>query len=184
MNNKSIEREKKKGMNALDDDFQSESRAINADSTTAKLIVNTKEHHHVDTDVVNYRSLFFTPFPSYLYGRIHQEPTNRTSNPIITDIVPTIFSYCDAASLSRAAVVCREWNHFSRCNQLWENLCQHVFGLSPSEFKPTPDPVKVLYILNHNQRKNVWRETVSGIPFGTRAPMSFESLPPILASFI
>jgi|Transcript_852 hypothetical protein len=77
---------------------------------------------------------------------------------LIVDIIPTILSYCDGPTVARASCVCREWHQFSQCNELWENLCKHRFGVSASEIKPSPDPVKRLYIMSHRQLKEACRQ--------------------------
>mmetsp|Transcript_7665 Transcript_7665/g.10929 ORF Transcript_7665/g.10929 Transcript_7665/m.10929 type:complete len:180 (-) Transcript_7665:223-762(-) len=79
---------------------------------------------------------------------------------LVVDIVPTILSYCDGPTVARASCVCREWYQFSQCNTLWENLCKQRFGVSASEIKPSPDPVKRLYIMTYRQFKEACRQNV------------------------
>lgn len=85
---------------------------------------------------------------------------------LILDIVPTILSYCDARTVSRASCVCREWHAISLNNDLWENLCRNKFGVSAKEIKPSPDPTKLLYIMTHRRLQEVCRASVrSSNPF-------------------
>jgi hypothetical protein len=73
----------------------------------------------------------------------------------MNDVIPNILSYCDGKTLARAACVCRDWNSYAEDNKLWEQLCRAKFGVSASQIKPSPDPVKLLYILSHRQLRNI-----------------------------
>ena len=77
---------------------------------------------------------------------------------LIGDIIPTILSYCDAKTLSRASCVCHEWRNIALSNELWENLCKHRFGVSSFEIKPRPDPTKLLYIWTYKRFREACRE--------------------------
>ena len=55
-------------------------------------------------------------------------------------IVPTILSFCDAVTLSRASCTCRDWRTLAACNKIWENLCRKKFGVSADCIRPKPDP--------------------------------------------
>mmetsp|Transcript_27462 Transcript_27462/g.41582 ORF Transcript_27462/g.41582 Transcript_27462/m.41582 type:complete len:138 (+) Transcript_27462:171-584(+) len=76
---------------------------------------------------------------------------------IPSDVVPIIFSYCDAKTLARTSCVCHEWHSISLDNDLWERLCLETFGVSAIEIRPSPDPIKGLYIWNHRHLKDVVR---------------------------
>eukprot|EP00547_Thalassionema_nitzschioides_P005096 CAMPEP_0194211070 /NCGR_PEP_ID=MMETSP0156-20130528/9277_1 /TAXON_ID=33649 /ORGANISM="Thalassionema nitzschioides, Strain L26-B" /LENGTH=132 /DNA_ID=CAMNT_0038938499 /DNA_START=128 /DNA_END=523 /DNA_ORIENTATION=- len=72
-----------------------------------------------------------------------------------SDIVPIILSYCDAKTLARASCVCQEWHSISSQNELWERLCRETFGVSAVEIRPSPDPIKCLYIWNHKHLRSM-----------------------------
>eukprot|EP00980_Cylindrotheca_fusiformis_P006669 scaffold1391_cov123-Cylindrotheca_fusiformis.AAC.7 len=85
---------------------------------------------------------------------------------IMNDVVPSILSYCDGPTLAKAACVCREWNTLCNQDHLWENLCRQKFGVSATELKPAPDPIKDLYILSHKQLRSICtltHQSLSGI---------------------
>lgn len=71
------------------------------------------------------------------------------------DIIPTILSYCDATTLSRASCVCHSWCIMANANELWTELCKEVFGVTPHELTPSPDPTRILYVLSHRKLREV-----------------------------
>ena len=77
------------------------------------------------------------------------------SSPIPTEIIPNILSYCDATTLSRASCVCRSWSIMANANELWTELCKEVFGVTPQELTPSPDPTRILYVLSHRKLREV-----------------------------
>lgn len=85
-------------------------------------------------------------------------------------IVPTILSFCDAATLSRASCTCRDWRTLAACNKIWENLCRKKFGVSADCINPKPDPTKMLYVLTHRSLKEACRSDIN--PFTGRARQS------------
>mmetsp|Transcript_8779 Transcript_8779/g.26273 ORF Transcript_8779/g.26273 Transcript_8779/m.26273 type:complete len:175 (-) Transcript_8779:200-724(-) len=134
--------------------------------TTALVIYNPRPHlDHVFDETI------------FLNGK---ELTLAVGPCIVGDIVPTILSYCDATTLSRASCVCVEWRRISQCNDLWENLCRERFGVSANEIRPKPDPTKLLYILAHRRLREVCRMNVN--PFTGRVTTThsgMRSLPTI-----
>ena len=76
-------------------------------------------------------------------------------SPIPTEIIPNILSYCDATTLSRASCVCRSWSIMANANELWTELCKEVFGVTPQELTPSPDPTRILYVLSHRKLREV-----------------------------
>ena len=85
-------------------------------------------------------------------------------------IVPTILSFCDAVTLSRASCTCRDWRTLAACNKIWENLCRKKFGVSADCISPKPDPTKLLYVLTHRSLKEACRSDIN--PFTGRARQS------------
>ena len=85
-------------------------------------------------------------------------------------IVPTILSFCDAVTLSRASCTCRDWRTLAACNKIWENLCRKKFGVSADCINPKPDPTKLLYVLTHRSLKEACRSDIN--PFTGRARQS------------
>jgi hypothetical protein len=85
-------------------------------------------------------------------------------------IVPTILSFCDAATLSRASCTCRDWRSLAACNKIWENLCRKKFGVSADCISPRPDPTKMLYVLTHRSLKEACRSDIN--PFTGQAMRS------------
>lgn len=85
-------------------------------------------------------------------------------------IVPTILSFCDAVTLSRASCTCRDWRTLAACNKIWENLCRKKFGVSADCINPKPDPTKMLYVLTHRSLKEACRSDIN--PFTGRARQS------------
>jgi hypothetical protein len=71
------------------------------------------------------------------------------------EIIPTILSYCDATTLSRASCVCHSWSIMANANELWTELCKEVFGVTPHELTPSPDPTRILYVLSHRRLREV-----------------------------
>ena len=100
---------------------------------------------------------------------------------LVPCIVPNILSYCDAITLSRASCTCREWHAIAQCDDMWENLCRNMFGVSAACLTPKPDPTKLLYILTHRSlreacRSNInpftGRERTNTFNFGQRIPLA------------
>jgi hypothetical protein len=97
---------------------------------------------------LNQRDFFAALLPSTNGPkRMHQSTMGPPS--IITDVVPDILSFCDARTLSRASCVCRSWSIMANSNDLWTELCKEIFGVSPSELNPAPDPTRMLYVMSH-----------------------------------
>mmetsp|Transcript_15054 Transcript_15054/g.27350 ORF Transcript_15054/g.27350 Transcript_15054/m.27350 type:complete len:191 (+) Transcript_15054:130-702(+) len=82
------------------------------------------------------------------FNEMHQSKVNLPSM-MISDVVPQILSFCDARTLSRASCVCRSWSIMANANELWTQLCKEIFGVSPSQLKPSPDPTRILYVMSH-----------------------------------
>lgn len=89
------------------------------------------------------------------FKNMYQSTINLPS--LISDVVPHILSFCDARTLSRASCVCRSWSIMANADELWTELCKEIFGVSPSELQPPPDPTRILYIMSHMKL----RETLS-----------------------
>lgn len=43
----------------------------------------------------------------------------------------------------------------ANANELWTELCKEVFGVTPHELIPSPDPTRVLYVLSHRKLREV-----------------------------
>ena len=72
-----------------------------------------------------------------------------------SDVLPNIFSYCDATTLSSCvAGVCREWKQYSEADDLWEHLCRTTFGVSVTQIANCTN-AKELYILSHQQLQHI-----------------------------
>ncbi len=83
------------------------------------------------------------------------------------DIIPTILAFCDATTLSRACCVCHSWSIMANANELWTELCKEVFGVTPHELIPSPDPTRVLYVLSHRKLREVLALSRGGVGCGT-----------------
>lgn len=92
----------------------------------------------------------------FLLESFGRQKENIMANVIISnDVIPNILSYCDAPTLAKCACVCREWRYFCASDELWENLCRTKFGVSATQMKPSPDPVKILYIVSHQRMRQI-----------------------------
>lgn len=61
-----------------------------------------------------------------------------------------VFRFLPAQSLCAAECVCPLWRELaSKDDAYWSELCQLQYGISPENFQPPPDPVKLLYMLSH-----------------------------------
>ena len=87
--------------------------------------------------------------------KMSMHPAESSPILILNDVIPNILSYCDGATLARAACVCHDWHDLCNRNELWENLCRQTFGVSADQLTPSPDPVKELYILSHKHLRAI-----------------------------
>lgn len=77
-------------------------------------------------------------------------------------LLPDILSYCDAVTLCQVvALVNTTWYYASKADALWEGLCRQQFGLSATQIKPRPRPVKKLYQKAHVSLQAILRQSSS-----------------------
>mmetsp|Transcript_7908 Transcript_7908/g.16736 ORF Transcript_7908/g.16736 Transcript_7908/m.16736 type:complete len:175 (-) Transcript_7908:163-687(-) len=99
------------------------------------------------------------------------------------DVFPIVLSFCDAPSLCRASLCCREFQSLCLSDALWENLCRTRFGVCPDQLRPRPDPAKMLYALTHRKFREVCRTSVgpgaavTHNPFIGRMPRTVQLAP-------
>ncbi|KAL3761761.1 hypothetical protein ACHAWU_001277 [Discostella pseudostelligera] len=94
-------------------------------------------------------------YRSFYYASPSSSGADTTIPSLSPDIIPIILAYCDATTLSRACCVCHSWSIMANANELWTELCKEVFGVTPHELIPSPDPTRVLYVLSHRKLREV-----------------------------
>ena len=75
--------------------------------------------------------------------------SNVFSQAVCSDAVTVILSFCSAPTLTVCSAVSRLWRKLAVSDELWGNLCRKEFGVCPDAMKPSPDPVKKLFIMTH-----------------------------------
>lgn len=69
-----------------------------------------------------------------------------------------VFRFLPAPSLCAVEMVCPHWRAVaSEDDGWWGSLCETQFGVSPDSFKPPPDPVKWLYMLQAQSLRSIKR---------------------------
>lgn len=143
-------------------------------SSKKNSISERADHALVPYLSVDFPKSFLEPSFNWIYSysnEDNEEDLNEKeelapSFPIHSDLLPIIFSYCDAVTLSRSGCVCKEWQAMAMENALWESLCRHSFGVSAKALKPSPDPVEELYVVSHQQLRTICRISHSALSNG------------------
>lgn len=146
-------------------------RVLTTDSTDSflSILLQDQSIHQFPTLNMSHRYLALPPStccPSFykeIYYRSFYYASSSSKGGAVTtvpslippDIIPTILSYCDATTLSRASCVCHSWSIMANANELWTELCKEVFGVIPHELTPSPDPTRILYVLSHRKLREV-----------------------------
>ncbi|GAB5033396.1 fbox domain containing protein [Nannochloropsis oceanica] len=72
------------------------------------------------------------------------------------DTLKQIFRFLPAHSLLASEIVCRLWRDLASMDDAhWEQLCKRAYGISPENFSPPPDPVKLLYMLTYSSLSEI-----------------------------
>lgn len=65
---------------------------------------------------------------------------------LLEDLVPTLFSYMDSASLMTAGAVCHGWRRLATCDTLWQRILKAEFSIEADTLRPPPQPLMRLWI--------------------------------------
>lgn len=104
-----------------------------------------------------------TPHPTHLNpdnkqsGGHHHRPRVKASvDSLPSETLKLILRFLPAPSLCTAEAVCPLWRAVaSEDDAWWGSLCETHFGVSPDSFTPPPDPVKMLFRLQHQSLRSI-----------------------------
>ncbi|TFJ81010.1 hypothetical protein NSK_007653 [Nannochloropsis salina CCMP1776] len=89
------------------------------------------------------------------------------------DTIKQILRFLPAPSLLVSEMVCRLWRELASTDDAhWKDLCKRTYGLSPENFSPPPDPVKLLYMLTYSSLSEI-KYGSSGIGSGRMGRLGF-----------
>ncbi len=107
------------------------------------------------------------PVPRNLPAALRRPPASIGTLPLET--LKQVFRFLPAPSLLAAEMVCRLWRDLaSKDDAHWEELCKRTYGISPEQFTPPPDPVKLLYMLTYNSLTEIKYGSGGGSKGGLR----------------